>query len=68
MNYIFIANCLFVLTFSILLLYNFIEIQNIKKKQDKEYKHLLANLKNIANFLTEDKIDSILQFKKEKND
>jgi hypothetical protein len=68
MNYIFIANCLFVLTFSLLLLYNFIEIQNIKKKQDKEYKHLLSNLKSIAEFLTEEKIDNILQFKKQKND
>jgi hypothetical protein len=68
MNYIFIANCLFVLTFSVLLLYNFIEIQNIKKKQDQEYKHLLSNLKTIAEFLTEDKIDNILQFKKQRND
>jgi hypothetical protein len=51
-----------------LLLYNFIEIQNIKKKQDQEYKHLLSNLKTIAEFLTEDKIDNILQFKKQRND
>jgi hypothetical protein len=55
MSLILISIFLILTTSTILAVYNYIEICKLKIEHQREYEHLLNNIKNIENFLKHEK-------------